>query len=231
MSTINAAIKHKYSTVPGQVGTIPPNEDPALGGWSVTDLHDGQILFNQPDRMAYLRLDLDILSWSIDPDPVVEPFEFGWASYSDNASQGTPVAYSILNTNLVLENDAAGPQTDVSHLPSKINGGTFWSSSVLDLSSLTVGSTLVVRVDIEYNPSANNSESHVELLLGNVSPFKLKMPSEYHKTSNAFQYVHEITIYIGSDDVRTGGLQIAWNSDVEGSITVNGWFFDVRIKN
>jgi len=61
---IQASIKHKYSTIPGKQGTVPATASPDDGEWLDTDLFDGQILFNKPDKKAYVRLGNEIQSWS-----------------------------------------------------------------------------------------------------------------------------------------------------------------------
>jgi len=65
MTRINASFLFKETTVPGAVGTIPPNEDPSLGGWSNTDLYDRQILLNKADKKFFVRVGNQVFSWSL----------------------------------------------------------------------------------------------------------------------------------------------------------------------
>lgn len=60
----NIRRREKRSTVASEVPTIPPNEDHTTGSWVATDLHEGELLINEPDGQIYSRSGSEILHLS-----------------------------------------------------------------------------------------------------------------------------------------------------------------------
>ena len=152
---------------------------------------------------------------------------FGWQDYADLATQTTPITLTNANQYYPLTNDGAGPYTDLKY---KVYDHTdTWdvTNNQFDFSSLNIGDTVDIRVDVIIDPPVGNTDVDVKMTyaLGSPTQYDLLIEHVYIKGQTTKNIVFNHTMYIGSDDVKNYPAKIYMKSDAAGTtVKVNGWF-------
>lgn len=154
-------------------------------------------------------------------------YENGWEDFSDVTTTGTPIALTSANTPYQLTNDGLGMSSSSTYrLPGH---STIFNTSTgqFDFSSLTVGDSVDMRIDL--TPTTGGANHRLELdmdfAIGGSGPFTLPIEAALVKTASTARFVTMFSFYIGSEDIRTNPAQLTMQSDSTGdSVVVNGWF-------
>lgn len=152
--------------------------------------------------------------------------QIGWYDHNDLTTQTTPIALTS-GVKADLTNDAAGPNTITTF---GFDGVDIWNpiTNRFDLSGLTIGDVLDVRVDITLTTTNANTALTMEFEfgVGTGTPFTVGiLPLTNYKTAGTYQITHSREFYIGSAFTRDNPVRIRALSDTAGaSVKVNGWF-------
>lgn len=154
----------------------------------------------------------------------------GWWNYNDTATASTPITIPTPGTFVDLTNDGLGVVTDTTF--AQPTGTDIWNVSTnrLDLSNLSVGDTVDIRIDVEVTTTTVNALIDLQMEFGlGVSPFTLAANSSvFYKSSGVYQIVPTQNFFIGSTLVKDNPARIMVTSDVSGTtVVVNGWFIKV----
>lgn len=150
----------------------------------------------------------------------------GWYDHNDLATATTPIALTA-GVKSDLTNDGLGPNTLTTF---GFDGVDIWNetTSRFDLTDLSVGDVLDVRVDITLTTTNANTALSMEFEfgVGTGTPFTVViLPQTNFKTAGTYQITHSRGFYIGSAFTRDNPVRIRALSDTAGaSIRVNGWF-------
>lgn len=151
---------------------------------------------------------------------------FGFWDYNDEATQTTPLALSVVNTEYQIPNDGLGDNTEKAFalpgVPEVFN--TF--TNYFDFSDLSVGDVLDIRIDLTYITTGANTvvETILELGIGGT-PYRLSFGKDYFKTAGTHQIVRSLPLYIGDSNTLDFPARFLAKSDTAGTtLKVNGWF-------
>jgi hypothetical protein len=151
-----------------------------------------------------------------------------WFDANDTATTATPIAHVGGATNTYLTNNAIGSGTTSYNPDSK---DALWdpATNKFDFTSLKIGDTVEIRVDINIS---NAAAQEVSLLMSiaesTASPYELNVAHAYYKTASSSEQVTALfRIYMGDETTRTGGARFRFSSLAASDITVNGWFYQI----
>lgn len=151
-----------------------------------------------------------------------------WFNSNDAATAITPITHIGGATNTYLTSDSLGVLTDAYNPDSKAN---LWdpSTNLFDFSSLKIGDTVELRIDINItNAAAQEINILLSLAEGTATPFELNIEHDYYKTASTSEQITAMyRIYIGADETRLGGARFRFTSLASSNITVNGWFYQI----
>lgn len=153
----------------------------------------------------------------------------GWSNYNDVTTIATPITLTPVATFVNLTNDGAGAQTITDfELPEVTN---LWdtATNTLDLSDLTIGDTVDLRVDIDVTTTGANHEIELQLDMDTApitANFPLLLIRENIKSASTVKLVRFYSLFIGSAAVRDGTHRIQARSDTGATdtVTVLGWY-------
>lgn len=154
----------------------------------------------------------------------------GWADY--NNSNTTPISIPNTNVNTTLTNDGAGVFTNKTFLPQGVTDIWNGTTSRFDFSELKVGDRVHVRIELEVITSSPNAVINdcITFSLGGTE-FDLPLStSKYFKDSDTYDFMEEITFYIGSEEVRTLPAKFHMRSDTNCTARIIGMFVEVQTK-
>ena len=147
--------------------------------------------------------------------------------YADNATQSSALALSA-STWTDLPNDGAGASTTATFKLPGVDNVWDTTDDDLDLSGLSIGDTVDVRVDIDVTTNSANQEINLRLNFNNGgSSFTLPFYQNTFKATGAHSIVTIATFYIGAAPVKDNPITIQIESDDTADVTVNGWMIRV----
>lgn len=162
----------------------------------------------------------------------IDNARIGFACYNDLTTTTTKIVVTGVGGDVVLTNDAAGPQTIETFLP--IGVTSLWDevTNNFDWSMLRLGDMVDIRLDIDIITTLPNTEVHIELNLGTgggafVIPFISGLD---FKVANTHKVTRFSGIYIGNANVRDNGGQFKIRSDKDCTVQVNGWYCKVLLR-
>lgn len=145
----------------------------------------------------------------------------------------TPIDLTVADTEYDLTNDGLGANSYASPIAGV---PLVWDASLqqFDFSSLDIGDTVDIRLDIEFVSSGANDAIDIDLVLayGNVNEYRVPFISEQsYKTAGTHRVTTLNSIYIGNVLTRDNPARFVARSDTTGdSVIVNGWYVRV-LKN
>lgn len=153
----------------------------------------------------------------------IDPF---WMDYNDTATAGTPITLTS-GVPVTLTNDGLGAFTN-----KQFNRGVeLWNpgTNQFDFTGLEVGDVLQIRIDLTPTLSGVNGDTFVRINLGvGGSPYTLSLWHGFHKASGTYNNeIVNATIYMGDLNTLNNPATLEFESDVNGSLIVNGWFLNV----
>ncbi len=159
--------------------------------------------------------------------------QVGIYDYNDAATATSALAVTA-NTPTPLPNDAAGPFTNISlGLPGVTN---IWdvSTQAFDFSSLPIGTTLDIRLDVEVTMSSPNQEVSIDLVVADGTGGEYSLPFITEQTiKNAGVGVSLLRyqgIYIGDANTRDNPARFKITTSGSSTVVVRGWYARVAKK-
>lgn len=155
----------------------------------------------------------------------------GWQDWNDSTTAITPITLS--GTPAGLTNDGVGPFTNTSY---RVNGhGDIWdvSSNRFDWSSLALGDTVDIRIDVTVTTSAPNTQitTSFDLAIGGASPYVLNIDTRIFKSAGTNQVVRWYSIYMGDNNTLDNPARLLMVSDGSGdTVVVNGWYVRTLVR-
>ena len=152
----------------------------------------------------------------------------GYANYNDYATSLSPLSISA-TTWTQLTNDGLGTQTSEIYLPSTVDSVWNASTNQFDFTSLTIGSTVDVRVDITITTSTANEYVALRIVLGEGDPseYTLTISSDLIKTAGTYNLVKYFGFFIGNTLTKNNPAQLEVYADATCDVQVNGWYIKV----
>jgi len=152
--------------------------------------------------------------------------------YADLATQTTPLTV-VTDTPLKLTNDTLGVETNISNAPYGV--GSLWNdvTNQIDLSALSVGDLVHLRIDTELTTGTANQtyRFYANMAIGSGNEWTLDLMDSQKKTSGLVHSNAEVSFDIANEDTRDFPAEIYVVSDAGGTIVINGWYFEVLRKN
>lgn len=153
-------------------------------------------------------------------------FSGGWADYNDFATTGTPITITGGAGLTTLTNDTLGAYTNETKLPFGV--AKLWdaSTSKLDLTGMSVGDVIDIRITIQVVVASTNTEISGALVMGSGgSSFEVPFLNALnYKATGTYSLAKYVGFYIGSEDVLNNGGYIKIQSDTTCTVIVDGWF-------
>jgi hypothetical protein len=147
--------------------------------------------------------------------------------YADLATQSTALSLTA-STWTDLPNDGAGSGTTTTFKLPGVNDVWDTTDDELDLSGLTIGDTVDVRVDIEVTTTSANQIVNLRLNFNNGgTAFQLPFYQNGFKTAASHPIVQTVPFYIGAASVKDNPITIQIESDDTASVVINGWMIRV----
>lgn len=151
----------------------------------------------------------------------------GWEDIED-----TGASQSLATSFVDLTNDGAGVNTNNTY---KLPGwGDIWNTTTsefqFDNTGLSIGDTVVVRMDFDITTAGTNSviTTAMDFAHGDASEFELVMDKRSFKTASTHNLIVHAHFYIGSSEVLNNPAKIKMKSDnASDTVSVNGWFVNM----
>jgi len=155
----------------------------------------------------------------------------GYADYNHGGGTQSLTA----NTWTVMTNNAAGPYTDQTHLPTEVDPAVLWSpaSNRFGFTDLNVGDMIDLRFDLTITPASANTEVLGRLVfdVGQPGEFSLNVLQKSFKSASVYQVVGYTGFYIGSLSMRNNPCKFELRGDSNLTVQVNGWYVKVILGN
>lgn len=148
----------------------------------------------------------------------------GQFDYNDLATHTTPLEYTT--GDLQLTNDALGEYTFLSQPPYGVTTAWDEGTNTLDLSQLSIGDRVTLRIDLELTTTASNQTSLLKILFaeGTDDEYLQIISNELgFKTAGMHQIELDYTFDIRNNEWRNVPAKILFSSSDDASIVVNGW--------
>ena len=164
------------------------------------------------------------------PDPYLA--SIGFFDYADLATQTTPISF-VTNVAKKLTNDGLGATTNKFYPPYGITDVWNTVTNSCDFSQLSLGDAVGIRFDVTATTTSANQDisGYIKLGVGTASEYQLQIFSENIKTSGANNRVFYTKLYIGNEDIRTAPAEFYILSDNNGTVKVNGWYFQIERRS
>lgn len=164
------------------------------------------------------------------PDPYLA--SIGFFDYADLATQTIPISF-VNGVDKKLTNDGLGATTNKNYPPYGITDVWSTSTNACNFSQLSLGDAVGVRFDVTATTTSANQDisGYIKLGVGTASEYQLQIFSENIKTSGANHRVFYTKLYIGNEDIRTEPAEFYILSDNNGSVKVNGWYFQIERRS
>lgn len=142
----------------------------------------------------------------------------------DYEHAGANQAYTGGSGFVKVLNDGAGVNTRTDLPPAGVTSVYDPVTSEFDLSQLSVGDNVTIRVDWEITTTAANQSITTQLNVdNNGAPFNIAFDYSEFKTAGTRPYAREITLFIGSNDVKDNPIEIQFSSDANATLNLGGW--------
>ena len=164
------------------------------------------------------------------PDPYLA--SIGFFDYADLATQTTPISF-VNGVDKKLTNDGLGATTNKNYPPYGITDVWSTSTNACNFSQLSLGDAVGIRFDVTATTTSANQDisGYIKLGVGTDSEYQLQIFSENIKTSGANHRVFYTKLYIGNEDIRTAPAEFYILSDNNGTVKVNGWYFQIERRS
>lgn len=157
----------------------------------------------------------------------------GIYDYNDAATAVTPLT-TVAGVPLALTNDEAGPFTNKTYALASVADVWDEVAQAFDFSSLPLGSSVDIRLDIEVTTDSNNQDISVDLVVadGEVGEYTLPfLTKEAIKTQNVAEpFLRFNSIYLGDANTRDNPARFKITTEGTASVVVRGWYCRVFKK-
>ena len=156
----------------------------------------------------------------------------GFFDYNDLASASSPIAVTVVGSPVVLTNDGAGPQTNLSFPPSGVTKLWDVSTDMFDWSELKFGDMVDIRLDLTVITTSVNTEIKVDLHLGTGGgAYQIPFVTEKNiKNTGSHNVDRFSSIYMGDANTLDNGGQFKMSTDKDCTVIVNGWYIRAIIR-
>lgn len=157
-----------------------------------------------------------------------QDIKYYWFDYNDTATASTRISHTGGATNTYLTNNGAGAFSN-SYNPNGFDDVWDVSNNQFDFSSLKIGDTVSIRIDIVVGLSVNNQTSDIvfDMAIGSGSDYQLQIDHFYFKQLGDQNVTVQIDLYIGNAATNNFPAKLKFLSDDDADIQVNGWFVTV----
>lgn len=191
-------------------------------------LHEPKGVSTAQDGTVYIADGAGSGSWG-DPIPT-DLNRSGFVNYNDYATSITPQAISS-STWTKLTNDALGPQTLETYIPSTIS--SLWDSTnnQFDFTELALGSMVEMRLDVTFTTVGANQFVDFRMVLGegHASEYSIGIGSQHYKTVGTYSRAVTFNMYIGNTLTKDNPGQLEIYSDGTLNVVVSGWYIKVTV--
>lgn len=155
----------------------------------------------------------------------------GIYDYNDAVTATTPISIAVADTWYDITNDGAGAFTNKTYAFPDI--ADIWNTSTnqFDFSSLALGDTVDIRLDVEVTTNGANQDVDIDLVLAVGQAGEYRIPfivEQAFKTAGTRQIIRFNGIYMGDANTRDNPAKFQIRSDGTGSVKVNGWYVRVN---
>lgn len=186
-----------------------------------------------PNKMITTNADGTALIMSEIPTiPAPYLASIGFFDYADLATQTTPISF-VTGVDKKLTNDGLGATTNKNYPPYGITDVWSTSTNACNFSQLSLGDAVGVRFDVTATTTASNQEvrAYIKLAIGTPSEYILNVFAQQIKTAQENQFTLFTKLYIGNEDIRTAPAEFYILSDNNGTVKVNGWYFQIERRS
>ena len=151
---------------------------------------------------------------------------FGVYDYNDAATAVTPIAVAPA-TWVALPNDELGPFTNKTYAHPDVPDVWDSSAGAFDFTSLVLGDTVDIRLDIDLTTTSQNQEFSVSLFVDDGGGGEYEIPfvvEAQYKTAGTRKIEAFNGIYMGDATTLNGASRFRVQSDSSCSVVVNGWY-------
>lgn len=156
----------------------------------------------------------------------------GWFDYNDSATATTPIAVPGTSTYVYLTNNGLGAFTNKSYKPDGIEDIFNTSTNSFDFSSLSLGDTVDIRLDISVTTSTANQTVDVDLEMasGSGANYDILFAKTQFKTAGEQPINRFNGVYMGDSNTKDFPARFKIRSDAAATVVVNGWYCRVIRK-
>jgi hypothetical protein len=159
--------------------------------------------------------------------PLQAVYVDGYEDYNDSATNITPLSVTA-NTPIIVPCDGLGVNTQLTYKPFGVARLYDPTTNSLDLTGLAVGDEVMIQVDIEVSPLANNARVRLYLDFENVGFTRNIGSVTYYKGTTPEQMSETSHFYIGYPEVLAEPVKVMIWSDVDCSVVVRGFYISVK---
>lgn len=155
----------------------------------------------------------------------------GFADYSNSNPAGNQLSL-IEDVFQVMVNDGLGAFTNESFLPSGVTSLWNPSTNQFDFSSLSIGTTVDIRMDATITTLALNQSWRVVLALavGTPQEYEIEFSSGIRLFSGTSQITRYNGIYIGNEITKNNPAELRIVSNAGATVQIAGWYLKVLTK-
>ena len=158
--------------------------------------------------------------------PTFTRTKMGFVDVGDTATASVPIPLTTAGTFYQLTNNGLGAQSLSTYaLPSM---ASIWNTStnVFNLSGMSLGDTVDLRVDIEVTTGSANNVLTLVLELGvGGTAYQLTIADLNIKTAGTYKITRNVNFYIGNTNTKNFPARLLLKNDTTGStVKVGGWY-------
>jgi hypothetical protein len=153
----------------------------------------------------------------------------GYVDYNDSSSAASPVSI-VAGTWVSLPNDGLGPFTTFK-FPNGVTDMLNSSGAIL-VDELTLGSSILIRMDYTVTPNSNNSNLKFRYKLGSgANEYTLEKSIGKLDEGSGIAYRHSLTtdyIYVGDTNTKNNPIQPQIKLSGTGTVVNAGMAIEIR---
>ncbi len=161
-----------------------------------------------------------------------DQMRMGIIDYNDAATATTPISVTGGGGYTDITNDGLGGSTNKTYRASGVSELWDVSTNLFDWSDLSLGDTVLIRLDVKVTTTSANQTVDTKLLLGvGGSPYSLMHSEKQFKTAGA----HEIDkfafmVYMGNTNTLNNGAKFQIQSDGNCTVEVRGFAIEHHLR-
>lgn len=154
----------------------------------------------------------------------------GVYDYNDTATAITPISLPTPGTFVNLTNNATGAFTNTAYALPGVSNLWITGTQRFDWTSLELGDTVDIRLDVTLISTANNQDFDISLFLAAGTGGEYQIPfavEKSFKSAGSRRFMEFNGVYMGDTNTRDNPALFKVKSSASATVVVHGWYVRV----